>query len=229
MKRGSRFSAKAAMASCVSWVEKLRAWQRASSSTACSMEAMEEAASSVLVMDRAKGGPAARVVAQSSTKPSSWSTGSTLFTRESGAVASQFHDPPAIEPIRQGAAKAAQNHSRRRREEGDQRQRRGMPGLPEDGDADREPAYLAAEQRDRLRQEQDIVGPQPNAPGGRFRRCGDGRRLGLQVSHRNTFHLEARGPASRRRAQKCLRPASGKLGKSLRRQATSRTRLSKRA
>jgi isopropylmalate/homocitrate/citramalate synthase len=25
-------------------------------------------------------------------------TGSTLFTRESGAVASQFHDPPAIEP-----------------------------------------------------------------------------------------------------------------------------------
>ena len=25
-------------------------------------------------------------------------TGETLFTRESGAVASQFHDPPAIEP-----------------------------------------------------------------------------------------------------------------------------------
>ncbi len=25
-------------------------------------------------------------------------TGDTLFTRESGAVASQFHDPPAIEP-----------------------------------------------------------------------------------------------------------------------------------
>ena len=25
-------------------------------------------------------------------------TGNTLFTRESGAVASQFHDPPAIEP-----------------------------------------------------------------------------------------------------------------------------------
>jgi isopropylmalate/homocitrate/citramalate synthase len=26
-------------------------------------------------------------------------TGETLFTRESGAVASQFHDPPAIEPF----------------------------------------------------------------------------------------------------------------------------------
>src|ERR1700722_17176191 len=94
MKMGSRFSAKAAIASCVSRVEKFRAWHRASSSTACSIDAMEEAASSVLVMDRAKGGPAARVVAQSSTKSSSWSTGSTLFTRPMAAASSPLHMLP---------------------------------------------------------------------------------------------------------------------------------------
>ena len=64
MKRGSRFSAKAAMASCVSWVEKFRAWHRASSSTACSMEALAEAWRSVLVIDDASGGPLGRAAAQ---------------------------------------------------------------------------------------------------------------------------------------------------------------------
>ena len=35
-----------------------------------------------------------------STRPRPWKplTGANLFTRESGAVAAQFHDPPAIEP-----------------------------------------------------------------------------------------------------------------------------------
>ena len=61
---GFRFSAKAARPSRVSSLEELTAWQRASFSRACSMEACAESFKRVLFSDRASGGPAAKVRAQ---------------------------------------------------------------------------------------------------------------------------------------------------------------------
>ena len=94
MKTASRFSVKAANASAVSAVEKLSAWQRASSSTACSIDAVEDACSSVFVMESANGGPAASVVAQSSTKASSSPTGRARFTSPIDAASVPLHMPP---------------------------------------------------------------------------------------------------------------------------------------
>jgi hypothetical protein len=88
------------------------------------------------------------------------------------AEVGQQHEPAAIEPVRPGAGEPAQCDPWRHGEEGEQGQRRGVPGLAEDRDADRKPADLAAKQRDRLRQQQHVVGPEPDVPGERLRRVG---------------------------------------------------------
>ena len=76
------------MASAVSSVKKLTVWHRASSSTACCMVTDMALLSSVLVIDKAKGGPAARRCAQPSTNASSSRSATTRLRMPSSLASS---------------------------------------------------------------------------------------------------------------------------------------------
>ena len=71
------------------------------------------------------------------------------------------HHAATIEPVGERAGEPAQQDRGHGREEGDERERRGVPGGAEHGDADRVFADLAADQRHRLGDEQRVVDGEP--------------------------------------------------------------------